>query len=313
MTNLQGLPSSISASVGAPGKARNVPADVECIQRLFNLITPTSGSHLVVDGQCGALLVQRISEYQSNCLNVSKPDAVIDPQGRTFNRLVADARKASPETQAAEPDRQPWLTEPACDGAVTLTDSDFQRAATALGNAVSVNIIKAFATVESGGRSGFGPAKMPVIAYEGHLFRKYTERKYDRSHPLLSYPYVEKAGPQWRANNKNQTTAWATLVAAYRLDPAAALMSTSWGMFQIMGFNFAACGYTTVFDFVTAMKTNAGCQLKAFVGFCSKNPALVKAIKNKDYVGMAARYNGADYGDYDKRIQTAFEAFERKK
>jgi hypothetical protein len=258
-------------------------------------------------------LVQRISEYQSNCLNVSKPDAVIDPQGRTFNRLVADARKASPETQAAEPDRQPWLTEPACDGAVTLTDSDFQRAATALGNAVSVNIIKAFATVESGGRSGFGPAKMPVIAYEGHLFRKYTERKYDRSHPLLSYPYVEKAGPQWRANNKNQTTAWATLVAAYRLDPAAALMSTSWGMFQIMGFNFAACGYTTVFDFVTAMKTNAGCQLKAFVGFCSKNPALVKAIKNKDYVGMAARYNGADYGDYDKRIQTAFEAFERKK
>ncbi|MEA3170997.1 MAG: hypothetical protein QOI97_3945, partial [Pseudomonas sp.] len=73
MTNLQGLPSSISASVGTPGKARNVPADVECIQRLFNLITPKSGSHLVVDGQCGALLVQRISEYQSNCLNVSKP------------------------------------------------------------------------------------------------------------------------------------------------------------------------------------------------------------------------------------------------
>ncbi|ANF87638.1 hypothetical protein A7J50_4280 [Pseudomonas antarctica] len=313
MTNLQGLPRPISASVGTPGKARNVPADVEYIQCLFNLIAPKSGSLLVVDGKCGALLVQRISDYQLNRLKVTKPDGVIDPQGRTFNSLVEDTRKANPDTPAAEPDRQQWITEATCDGGVILTEADFQSAATALGNAVSVNIIKAFATVESGGRSGFGPAKMPVIAYEGHLFRKYTQQKYDRSHPFLSYPYVEKAGPQWRANNKNQTTAWATLVAAYKLDPVAALMSASWGMFQIMGFNFAVCGYTTVFDFVTAMKTNAGLQLKAFVGFCSKNPALVKAIKSKDYVGMASHYNGKDYGDYDKRIQKAFDALERKK
>ncbi len=161
--------------------------------------------------------------------------------------------------------------------------------------------------------SGFGPAKLPVIAFEGHLFRKYTKRKYDQTHPLLSYPYVKKAGPQWQANNKDQTKAWDTMATAFGLDQEAALMSASWGMFQIMGFNFSACGYKTVFEFTAALKINAGNQLKAFLGFCSASPALVKAMKNKDYVGMAMNYNGKDYGDYDSRIKKAYEALEGKK
>lgn len=307
MTSPPVLPSLISASVGTPGKARNVAADVQSIQRLFNLITPKPAVPLLEDGKSGPLLVQRISDYQASRLKVAKPDGVIDPAGLTFKSLLDDARKTT------EPDKLQLVTESTCDGGVTLTDADYQRAATALGNGISVNIIKAFATVESGGRSGFGPAKMPVIAFEGHIFRKYTQQKYDKTHPFLSYPYLEKAGPQWRANNKDQAKAWQTLVAAFNLDPEAALMSASYGMFQIMGFNFAACGYKNVFDFVTALKLNAGEQLMAFVGFCRKNPALVKAMKTKDYVGMASNYNGKDYGDYDKRIQKAFDALEKKK
>lgn len=331
MTSLQALPSVISASVGTTDKARNVPADVQHIQRLFNLIAPKSVSPLVVDGKCGPLLVQRILDYQLNRLKVAKPDGVIDPAGRTFNSLVEEARKAvaqvnnatgvkveqTPERvpapiQAAV-DKQKLVTQATCDGNVTLTEADFQNAATQLGGAVAMNIIKAFAIVESGGRSGFGPAKMPVIAYEGHIFRKHTQRKYDAAYPLLSYPYKEKAGPQWRANNKDQAKAWQTLVAAFNLNPEAALLSASYGMFQIMGFNFANCGYKSVYEFVAAMKLNAGQQLMAFVGFCRKNPTLLNAMKKKDYVGMASIYNGSDYGDYDKRIQKAFEALEKKK
>ncbi|MEW5506185.1 MULTISPECIES: N-acetylmuramidase family protein [Pseudomonas] len=333
MHSLQGLPSRISGSVGTPGKARNDSDDVRSIQNLFNLITPKTTSPLLVDGKCGPLLVQRIKDYQSSRLKVATPDGVIDPAGRTFNTLLEDARKAIPVTPAndsagaaaaptppsppapapAPADTLQLVTKATCDGRVTLTDVDFQSAATALGSGISVNIIKAFATVESGGRSGFGPAQMPVIAYEGHIFRKYTQQKYDKAYPLLSYAYREKAGPQWKANNKTQAVAWQTLADAFKLNQEAALMSASYGMFQIMGFNFAACGYKSVFDFVSAMKLNAGQQLMAFVGFCRKNPTLFKAMKNKDFAGMAAQYNGADYGDYDKRIQKAFEALERKK
>lgn len=316
MPSLLALPSVINASVGTPGKARNVPADVQSIQHLFNLITPQSASRLVEDGKCGPLLVQRINDYQLNRLKVSNPDGVIDPAGRTFNSLLEDARKANPDVQApiqVAPDKQALVTTVTCDGNVTLTNADFQNAASQLGNGVSVNIIKAFAAVESGGRSGFGPAKMPMVAYEGHIFRKYTQQKYDKAQPFLSYPFLVNAGPQWKANNKDQAKAWQTLVAAFHLDPEAALMSASYGMFQIMGFNFAACGYKNVFEFVAAMKLNAGQQLMAFIGFCRKKPALLKAMQTKDFAGMARNYNGSDYGDYDKRIQKAFEALERKK
>ncbi|MGR3886046.1 N-acetylmuramidase family protein [Pseudomonas sp. 1152_12] len=331
MTSIQELPRLISASVGTSGSARNVRADVETIQRLFNLIALKSDKPLSVDGICGPLLVQRIIDYQLNRLHVAKPDGVIDPAGRTFNSLVEDARIANTVPQAnvvtakvqqisvpapapIQPlsDKRQLVTTATCDGGVTLTEADFQNAATHLGGAVSINIIKAFAAVESGGLSGFGPAKMPIIAYERHIFHKYTQRKYDKSHPYLSAPYLAKADQQWRANNKDQATAWRTLSDAFNLDQKAALMSASYGMFQIMGFNFAACGYKSVFDFVSAMKLNAGQQLLAFVAFCRKNPALFKAMKNKDYAGMARNYNGSDYGDYDRRIQKAFEALEKK-
>ncbi|WP_439856475.1 N-acetylmuramidase family protein [Pseudomonas yamanorum] len=348
MKSLQGLPTLISASVGAPGKARNLPADVQCIQYLFNLIIPKLGFPLAENGKCDGQLVQCISQYQFRHLKYAHPDGVIDPTGRTFNSLIEEAVKvpvkpnpalriptflnvfgntSSDMVQAtvnhyldrmramieAERRNRQMMLQATCDGGTTLTDTDFQNAATQLGNGISVNIIKAFATVESGGRSGFGPAKLPVIAFEGHHFRKYTKSKYDQTHPLLSYPYVQKAGPQWKANNKDQTKAWETMATAFALDQEAALKSASWGMFQIMGSNFTACGYKTVFEFVVAMKINAGHQLKAFLGFCSQSPALVKAMKNKDYAAMALNYNGKDYGDYDQRIKKAYEALEGKK
>lgn len=60
MKSLQGLPRLISASVGAPGKARNLPADVQCIQYLFNLIIPKLGFPLAENGKCDGQLVQCI-------------------------------------------------------------------------------------------------------------------------------------------------------------------------------------------------------------------------------------------------------------
>jgi hypothetical protein len=192
-----------------------------------------------------------------------------------------------------------------------LTTSDFERAARSLGTGVSVAIIRAFAEVESGGKSGFGSNGLPIIAYEGHVFRRLTRRKdktypYDSTHPLLSYKYEKKAGPEWQVNNKGQTAAWKTLTAAMALDHNAALQSCSWGMFQVMGFNYADCGYATVDDFVAAMKAGEGGQLDAFVGYCKEKAGMVEALKAKNFAKMATLYNGEDYGDYDKRMAKAY-------
>ena len=79
-------------------------------------------------------------------------------------------------------------------GVGTLSASDFEDAAKSLGSDIDVFLLHAFAMVESGGKSGFGFARLPIIAYEGHIFRKYTHKKYDKDYPLLSYRYVKKAG-----------------------------------------------------------------------------------------------------------------------
>jgi hypothetical protein len=190
-----------------------------------------------------------------------------------------------------------------------LTAADFERAAAALGPGVSTAMVRAFAHVESGGKNGFGSDGRPVIAFEGHIFRKYTHKAYDKKYPLLSYPYTQKAGAEWKTNNKDQVAAWATLESAMALDEDAALMACSWGMFQVMGFNYADCGYKSVQSFVAAMRAGEKGQLEAFVGFCKKRNALVTALREMDYVQMATIYNGKDYGDYDKRIEKAYKKY----
>ncbi|CAH5137300.1 hypothetical protein AI2839V1_1034 [Enterobacter cloacae] len=203
------------------------------------------------------------------------------------------------------------LMAPGIDGAVSLTEQDFTEAWENLNRRVELNIIKAFSIVKSGGRSGFNALNLPIIAYEGHIFRKYTKRKYDQTHPFLSYKYVKKAGPEWQKNNIDQLSAWNTLAKAYALDAEAAIKSCSWGMFQIMGFNYESCGYKDLGTFLKDMKSNAGKQLNAFLHLCNKNSSLLSAMVNKDFYNMAFNYNGSDFGDYDVKIRRTYESLEK--
>lgn len=238
-------------------------------------------------------------------------------------RIVFDAQNAagSPAAMAKQADGSwtvSWTSAAAASPATgaaatvtggTLTAADFETAAQALGAGIPAALVRAFAEVESGGKSGFGPEGLPVIAYEGHTFRKLTGGKFDAAHPLLSYPYKMKAGPEWRQNNKTQATAWATLKQAMALDADAAQQACSWGMFQVMGFNFQACGFKTVADFVAAMSAGEAGQLRAFVGFCKGLRGMPAAMAGKDFPKMATLYNGADYGDYDQRIARAYKKY----
>lgn len=72
-----------------------------------------------------------------------------------------------------------------------------------------------------------------------------------------------------------------------------------------MGFNYTDCGYKDVSSFVDAMKQGAHGQLDAFVGYCKHRSGMVEAMISGNYAGMASRFNGPDYGDYDRRIQRA--------
>jgi peptidoglycan hydrolase-like protein with peptidoglycan-binding domain len=278
----------------------NRSEDVLAVQAKLNgFVHETRRPLLRIDGHCGPATLSAIRSFQKIVVGMPHPDGIVAINGPTW-AILAD-RSARRLLQKAR------ATTTSVGGSTAgLSDADFQAAADRLGPGVSPLLVRAFAEVESGGKSGFGADRRPIVAFEGHWFRKLTHHRYDKSHPQLSHAYVKKAGAEWQANNHDQATAWKTVETAAVLDHDAALKSCSWGMFQVMGFNHAACGYATVDGFVDAMKAGERGQLDAFVGFCLHAAGMTRAMAAKDFAGMAARYNGDDYGDYDKRIERAY-------
>lgn len=190
---------------------------------------------------------------------------------------------------------------------MALLKQDFINAANLLGCTTAA--IQAVAYVE-GGQIGFWPSGKTVIKFEGHVFSRLTGRKYDQSHPTLSYrSWTEKY-------SQSGDDAYIRFNQAFALDPKAAMMATSWGMFQIMGENFRSAGFKTVDDFVTAMRKSEYNQLVAFCNIV-KNFGLVIHLKRmatdtlNAATGFARIYNGAQYAknSYHKKIYNAYVLF----
>lgn len=183
-----------------------------------------------------------------------------------------------------------------------LTNADFCRAAKRL--RCEVAAVKAVAEVESRG-AGFYSNGFPTILFERHVFRKYTDGKYNKSHPHLS----GNAGNYGKAgqNQRNKFN------EAYALDPIAAIKACSWGKFQVMGCNWKVAGYSGVVDFFEAMQRDEGEHLNAFIGFVIGNH-LDDEIRNKDWAGFAYGYNGSGYkkNNYHTAMARAYTKFAKE-
>lgn len=183
-------------------------------------------------------------------------------------------------------------------GAV-LTVGDIAEAAQALG--VTEAVVYAVRDVESAGK-GFAPDGRPIILFEPHIFSKYSGHRFDSTHGGVSYPkWGTKPYP------KTQAQRWGQLDYAMNLDREAALKAASWGLFQIMGFNYAAAGFQTVEAFVEAMKRSERDHLMAFVSFVKVN-RLDDELRALDWAGFARGYNGPGYAanKYDEKLAAAY-------
>ena len=104
--------------------------------------------------------------------------------------------------------------------------------------------IWAVCDIESAG-GGFLPDTRPKILLEAHIFGGLTQHRWDATHPNVSSPSWDRS--LYGAAGAHQ---YDRLAEAIALDRAAALESASWGMFQILGTNHAACGFPGVEDYV---------------------------------------------------------------
>ncbi len=89
-------------------------------------------------------------------------------------------------------------------------------------------------------------------------------------------------------------------------------LATSYGAFQIMGFNYRLAGFSSVEEMVLAMQDPKS-QLEAFANYIKNRPAVHKALQNHDWTTFARLYNGPGYAqnNYDNKIATAFNKFNK--
>jgi hypothetical protein len=167
--------------------------------------------------------------------------------------------------------------------------------------------IKAVAEVESRGDGFLSDGRVKVL-FEGHQFYKFTKGAYAQSHPTICYKKWTTAfytkGPNADARGAGEL---ARLNEAMALNRNAALLSASYGKFQIMGFNFAICGFTTVDDFYKAMQVSEGEHLNAFCNYIKGN-AIDDELREHRWAALAARYNGPDFkkNKYDEKLAAAY-------
>lgn len=159
-------------------------------------------------------------------------------------------------------------------------------------------VILAVETVEGAGK-GFDQATGKIlIQFEPKWFEKYTDTWINNG--------VRPQPEEWQAFNQ-----------AFKINPDAAMLSTSIGSMQVMGFNFKRAGYGCVGDFYDACKdpvTGLYNQLKAGLNFIRTNAKLHAAALAKDWRTFAYYYNGPKYEDHDYhlKLDKYYKSFQKK-
>ena len=189
-----------------------------------------------------------------------------------------------------------------------ITENDFYELSKEYG--IEVAALKAIFTVEAGGKSGFlkEDPNIPVTLEEGHIFYKYMQEKHKNAAEIAkNYPTI--CYKSWtKRYYKTGLNEYKRYLKAAEIDEECAMLATSWGIGQCMGFNYKACGYNSVQEFVKAMYESERNQLLAMCNFIKSNNKMYKALQNKDFKTFASIYNGSGQVDYyGSKLKQAYE------
>lgn len=166
--------------------------------------------------------------------------------------------------------------------------------------------LKAVLEVETLGRGFYDGTLIPVVRLENHVFGKETRYKYNGSHPHLSSTSF---------NGKFNLAGWKEFERfqqAYKLDKISAIRATSWGLGQVMGFNYEAANYDNEIEFMNAMFKDEQSQLYAMLDFIRENN-LIKFLQDENWAEFARAYNGKNYAQnqYDVKLKNAASRYKK--
>ncbi len=152
----------------------------------------------------------------------------------------------------------------------------------ALANGLSTDGALAVFSVESG--KAYDPATgLLIIRYEPHIFRR-------------------RSGRDVPGKRGGQRQEWISFSRAYSVDEEAALSSCSYGLPQLMGFNWRVTGHSSPRDMVLAFQRSCEEQIAGFFGFVKANN-LLGFIRAEDWRAFTRVYNGPGNVDvYSRRL-----------
>ncbi len=182
--------------------------------------------------------------------------------------------------------------------ALKLTLLDISRVAASL--SLSPREVWSVASVESNGY-GFIPGDgRPELLFEAHQFHNLTNGDWDASHPNISSPI-------WDASiyGAAGTHQYDRLAEAMALNREAAMMSATWGMFQVLGSNYRLVGFPDIDSFVAAMCASEAAHLEAFAAYCVSRD-LVRYLAAHDWANFKLGYNGPGADDYAAKLEAAY-------
>ncbi|CAI3163047.1 hypothetical protein MWMV17_MWMV17_03479 [Acinetobacter calcoaceticus] len=247
------------------------------------------GKELSIDGDFGASTEFAVMTFQKQ------------------KNLVADG-KIGDKTRAALFDQ---------DTSKFLKDSDYKKAAERL--KVSELTIRVFGAVEGRG-VGFLSNSKPKILFERHRMYAYLRLKKGTA-------FADKMADE-RPNIVNRKAGgyqgneaeYVRLEQAKQIDVDCALMSTSWGQFQVMGENWKQLGYASVQEFVEQQFASESYQLEAFIRFIEwktgtfdkKKVTLIDALRAENWEIVFTLYNGPNYKKlgYQAKFQKEYDHLE---
>lgn len=160
----------------------------------------------------------------------------------------------------------------------------------------------AVVTVETSG-CGCLADRRPIILFERHIFSKLTDGRFDAEHPSISN--------RTPGGYSHGSAEYNRLAEAVQLDRTAALKSASWGLGQVMGFNFDKAGYESVETMVQKNMESEDEQLMAMAKFL-KASGLDRPLAAQDWASFARGYNGPDFARnlYDAKLAAAFQRYQ---
>ena len=190
-----------------------------------------------------------------------------------------------------------------------ITEEQYKDAANILGCEVAA--LKAVQKVETNGKSGFLSNNKPVILFEGHIFWEQLKKRDMNPNDYVSGNEDILFPTRNKKYYKSGVEEWKRLEKARKINEDAANASASWGMFQIMGFNYKGCNCPNIPVFVAKMEQSEYSQLLLSVNFIKNSPRILNALQNKDWQTFAYYYNGSGYKEnkYDIKLEKAYKSF----